>query len=183
MNCWKTTDGRIDISAMKIGLQSIWPNRFLPFFIYLVAGIVVVWAGFKLLDRTRHLKFYHSYLCEWQKTIISASAKDIQFPRFSQDNHYAYMDELVVLLKRRAIAVPSSNTPKPYLFHIREKEGKEVNQIFILCFENRIIVYGLSKELFDMLDKTIDGNHQQQSGKFKGKLQRDNRHYAATWEI
>jgi len=148
-----------------------------------VLALIVIVAGIKAVNYSTDFKFYSHYLLKWESALTRLFAQDIILPHFSGKNHVRYMDDLVHLMNTLQIEVPSSNTGRPYVYQL-SKIGYSKNQdIFLLCFEKKIILYGLSKTTFNMLDKNIDGQPGKNSGKLKGKLQKDNEHYAGIWEL
>jgi hypothetical protein len=158
-------------------------DRSASFFIYLIMTLIVLGAGFKLINHSAKVHFYYDYLLKWESALTRLFSKDIELPHFSGENHIEYMNKLVKLMKNTSIEVPQSNTHRPYVYQISEKGLSERQNIFLLCLEKKIILYGLPKTIFNMLDNNIDGQLDNKTGKFKGKLQKDKKHYAAIWEL
>lgn len=153
------------------------------FFLYIILALIVLFAGQKLIHYSKSLKFYNNYLSHWEMALIHANAKDIIFPEFSGTNHVQYMENLIKLMKKQSIRIPQSNTRQPYVYQIPETGNFSHQTIFVLCFEKKIILYGLSQTTFSRIDNIIDGTDGITTGKFKGKLQKDNIHYAGIWNI
>jgi len=158
-------------------------NRLVSLFIYTILSFMVIAAGLKAIHSASGLHVYTHYLLKWKIAITRMSASDIQFPQFSGKNHIQYMNALVKTMQKASIRIPGSNTRYPYIYQIHEKNYSISNDIFLLCFEKKIIIYGLSKTVFNMLDKQIDGNLNKNTGNFTGRLQKDNEHYTGIWKL
>ncbi len=158
-------------------------DRLSSFIIYMILTLFVLFAGSRIINYSIDTNFYYYYLLKWESCLTQFTSKETNFPDLSHKNYIGYMDNLVKLFQMNSISVPSSNTKKPYVYKI-VKTGFSKNQdIFILCFDRKIIIYGLSKSTFNMLDKFIDGSDGNKSGEFKGRLQRDKTHYVGTWNL
>jgi hypothetical protein len=92
------------------------------------------------------------------------------------------MNNLSRLIERADISLPKSNTGRSYIYRIK-KIGKEQNNIFILCFFNRIILYGISKDTFTRIDRFVDGELSKEKGFFTGYLSKDGRTYVGMWRL
>ncbi len=125
----------------------------------------------------RYIKFFKNKNLNIYKKAVGKS------PDLSCDNYTGYMDNLVRLMHRNSIPAPASNTQKPYIYKIDKIGFTESQNIFLLYFDSKIILYGLSKTTFNMLDKFIDESDGSRAGKFKGKLQKDKIHYIGIWEF
>lgn len=158
-------------------------NRLTSFFIYVIFAMIVLIFGFKAINYSIDFSFYTHYLLKWETALTGIVARDVMLPNFSGKNHIEYMDNIVKLMQKIPMEVPKSNTDCPYLYQISEKGLSKRQDIFLLCFEKKIILYGLSETTFNMLDKNIDGKLGRNGGKFKGKLQKDNEHYACIWQF
>ena len=93
-----------------------------------------------------------------------------------------YMNNLSQLIERADISLPKSNTGRSYIYRIK-KIGKEQNNIFILCFFNRIILYGISKDTFTRIDRFVDGELSKEKGFFTGYLSKDESTYVGLWRL
>lgn len=168
---------------MLTGKRKFVPDRLLPLVFYCITALVVLAAGHKIFYRSKHLNFYYHYLLNWEKTITTAVTRDVRFPAFLPGQHAQYMEKLIKQFSDHSIDIPFSNTDHPYIYVLSKKKEVVKQQAFLLCFEHKIIIYGLPKKIFIKLDKIIDGKPQKNQGKFKGKLQKDKKHYAGIWEI
>ncbi|NOX35447.1 MAG: hypothetical protein GXP56_17240 [Deltaproteobacteria bacterium] len=158
-------------------------NRLTSFFIYVVFIIIAAGAGIKAVRYSKDLNFYYNYLLKWETALTILSSKDLALPRFTGINRMEYMDNLVKLMGKLSIKVPRSNTRHAYIYQMFDKEFSKHRDVFLMCFEKKIILYGLSKTTFNMLDKNIDGKLGRNKGKFRGKFQKDKDCYAGIWEL
>ncbi|MFH2058216.1 MAG: hypothetical protein ABIJ59_04885 [Pseudomonadota bacterium] len=158
-------------------------NFLTSFFIYVLITLVVMAVGFKAIHYSAHLKFYTRYLQQWEQSLTQLAAKDTGGPEFTGNNHVPYMEQMVRHMKTLAIPIPESNTGKSYVYSIPKRGLTEQQDIFLLCFEQRIVLFGLSKTTFNMLDKNIDNKLDEKNGKFTGKQQKDNADYTAIWKL
>jgi hypothetical protein len=158
-------------------------HRLTSFFLYMVLILIVVTSGLKAIDYAKDFRFYNHYLSKWESALTRAFATDMRFPHFSGRNHVHYMDTLIRQMKKNTITIPGSNAKKPYMYQISKTGLSNRQDIFLLCFEKKIILYGLSKTTFNLLDKKIDQQLGKSTGKFKGNLQKDNEHYTGIWEL
>lgn len=158
-------------------------NRLISFFIYSLLIVIVISAGTKVIQYSTDIKFYNRFLLKWESALTTALANNMDCPIFTGKNHVEYMDNLVRRMEKIPVSIPSSNSSRPYVYHISKTGESNLQSIFLLYLENKIILYGLSKTTFNMLDKNIDGKIDKKAGAFKGKLQKDNEHYAGIWEL
>ncbi|MFH2090944.1 MAG: hypothetical protein ABIJ31_01095 [Pseudomonadota bacterium] len=158
-------------------------NFLTSFFIYSIAAIVIMAAGFKVVQYSTRLKFYTRYLLKWEQALTQLTAKDTMGPKFTGSNHVLYMEQMIQHMQTHGIPIPESNTGKPYVYRIPKQGLTEKQDIFLLCLEQKIVLFGLSKPTFDMLDKKIDNKLDENHGTFTGKQQQDNEDYTAIWKL
>jgi len=153
-------------------------------FVALYGGLIalMVWGGSRLINYSLDSKFYKDFLLQWEISLRSYSVKSGIWPHFSGSNHLEYMNNLNRLIERADISLPKSNTGRSYIYRIK-KIGKEQNNIFILCFFNRIILYGISKDTFTRIDRFVDGELSKEKGFFTGYLSKDGRTYVGLWRL
>ena len=157
-------------------------DRLTSFVIYTVLSLAVLMAGFKILNHAARFDFYSDYLLKWENAVTRLFAQDIILPDFTGSNHVEYMDKVVKLLQKTAIEVPKSNTSRPYIYQ-RSKIELSQQEIFLLCLDKKIILYGLSKTTLNMIDKKVDGTVDNKKGSFKGALLKNNKDYAGIWKL
>lgn len=158
-------------------------NFAVSFLIYSLLSIIVIVAGLKAIRYSNHLKFYSNYLLGWERALVQLSSKDVLMPSFNGNNHVEYMNSFVRALKNQQIQIPDSNTPRPYVYKISGQATWDDQMIFLLCFEKKIVLFGLSKTTFNMLDKNIDGELGTTSGKFTGKKQKNHATHTGIWTL
>lgn len=153
-------------------------------FICLYGGLIalMVWGGSRLINYSLDSKFYKDFLLQWEASLSSYSVKSGIWPHFSGSNHVEYMDNLNQLMSRSSVSLPKSNTGRSYIYRIK-KIGKEQDDIFILCFSDRIILYGISKDTFTRIDRFVDGELSKEKGFFTGHLSKDGRTYIGLWRL
>lgn len=153
-------------------------------FVGLYGGLIalMVWGGTRLINYSLDSKFYKDFLLQWEASLRTYSVKGGVWPHFSGSNHVEYMNNLSQLIERADISLPKSNTRRSYVYRIK-KIGKEKENIFILCFFNRIILYGISKDTFRMVDRFVDGEMSKEKGFFTGHISRDGRTYIGLWRL
>ncbi len=134
-----------------------------------------------MVRHSKHFSFYTHYLMKWESALTQLMAKDPVWPEFTGTNHAQYMDGLVNMMKTHRIDPPKSNTQRSYIWRLVKEP--QIRDIFVLCVEKKIILYGLPKSLFNALDKQIDGESGPVQGQFSGKLQKDKAHYVGIWKI
>lgn len=158
-------------------------NFLTSFFIYIMISVIVVAGSFKIINYSKQFKFYSDYMLKWESALMQLASKDLPFPDFTGNNHVKYMDNLVTGMKNQAIAIPESNTGRPYIYKLPGRQFQKDHTVFLLCFEKQIVLFGLSKAMFNMLDKKIDGKLGAKSGSFKGREQKKHAEYTGIWDI
>lgn len=156
-------------------------DRLSTFLLYSMLLILVAGAGTVVVNHSRRLSFYAHFLLKWESALTRFMAKDAVWPQFTGNNHVQYMDDLAARMKAQQVQVPTSNTGRPYIWHLPGDQG--TGDLFVLCMEKKIILYGLPEKFFIALDKKIDGKSGPRQGRFTGKLQKDKEHYAGIWKI
>lgn len=153
-------------------------------FVVLYIGLIALtlWGGSRIINYSMGSKFYKDFLLKWEVSLRSYSAKNGIWPHFSGDNHVEYMDNLAQLMGRGDISLPQSNTKRSYVYRIK-RIGREEEDIFLLCFSNRIILYGISRDTFTRTDRFIDGEPGKDKGSFVGRLSKDGRTYIGMWRL
>jgi hypothetical protein len=153
-------------------------------FVVLYGGLIalILWGGSRLINYSLDSKFYKDFLLQWEASLSSYSVKSGIWPHFSGSNHLEYMDNLTRLMERVDISLPQSNTKRSYVYRIK-KIGKEQDDVFILCFSNRIILYGISKDTFTRIDRFVDGELGKEKGFFTGCVSKDGRTYIGVWRL
>ena len=77
---------------------------------------------------------------------------------------------------------PYSNTKRPYVYRLK-KTGAAEEQIFLLCFSDKIILYGLSEKTFGKIDAMVDETPNERAGSFTGRRSTDGTTYIGVWTL
>ena len=144
--------------------------------------ILIVRGGIFTINYSMESKFYRDYLMQWETSITEISSKKYTWPVFAGDNHSEYMDNLVEALKIETVPVPESNTNKCYIYKI-DRIGFQNEELFLLCFLNRIIIYGISEKTFKKIDILIDGKNSIDKGKFTGRAGKNSPTLTGVWQL
>ena len=148
-----------------------------------MCAAAVLTGGFKLIRHAGELKFYNNFLLRWEDAMSHLSVSDSTLPEFNGTNHVRYMDKLVRLMQNSNIQVPVSNTDRAYVYQVPGAGISSRQDIFILCFEKKIVLFGLSKRMFNMLDKRIDHQLGRTNGKFTGRKQEHTAVHTGIWRL
>lgn len=157
-------------------------DRLTSMIIYVALGGLALWAGTKLINNSLDTKFHKDFLLKWEEVLRTFNQQGGTWPRFSGGNHIQYMEKLIRLLQSKGLQPPDSNAGHPYVY-LLDKIGAPEEEIFLCCFPQRIILYGISAETFARLDKSIDGSINPERGMFKGRRSRDDLTYIGLWKI
>jgi hypothetical protein len=157
-------------------------DKLLSTLIYIALLGLVMWGGVRIINSALESRFYKDFLLKWDVAVTSYSVKRGQWPPFSGSNHIEYMDNLVAAMTTSSVVTPISNTKRPYVYSLK-KIGPSEENIFVLCFPDRIILYGISERTFMRIDTFIDGTPDEKSGRFIGHLSTDGRTFIGLWRL
>lgn len=157
-------------------------DRLTSIAIYVGFAILVLWAGIKLISHSLETKFYKDFLLKWELTLHRHNREGGQWPHFSGDNHVQYMDRLTQLMRHNGTSPPLSNTKRAYVYRLN-RLGSPEEDLFLLCFPNRIVVYGMSEKTFVKMDKFIDGGADHERGRFAGRPGKDGTTYVGVLQL
>jgi len=155
-------------------------DRRVSMFLYIGFGGVALWAGIALINHSLDSKFYQDYLLKWEVALSAYNRENGPWPYFYGGNHVKYMEEVTGLMRSRAFSPPSSNTERPYVY-LLDRIGYPEEDIFLLCFSQRIIIYGISGKTLGLLDEQIDGQADTKKGRFTGQISNDGYTYIGVW--
>ena len=141
-------------------------------FTYCVIAAVTIWGGIRLINASIDTRFYKDYVQKWVVAIGDFGSEGKAWPEFSGANHRDYMEALTDAMERNSVPVPASNTPNSYVYKMG-KIGSEATSIFVLCFSDKIILYGLPEKTFQRIDIFIDGISGWGQGNFMGRMGKD----------
>ena len=145
-------------------------------FTYCVIAALTIWGGTRLVNASIDTRFYRDYLQEWVVAMQDYGSEGRKWPEFSGGNHSEYMDALTLDMRRTAVPGPASNTRISYVYRMG-KIGSKATSIFLLCFSDRIILYGLPEKTFQRIDILIDGISGKKKGQFTGAMGKDRQTY------
>lgn len=165
-----------------MAVSPIATDRFTFGILYAMAAAILFWAGSPLIDQGLASRFFNDYLPQWEVSIRAHTAQQGQWPKFSGSNHKDYMDGLIRQMAIAGVPLPNSNTQVTYRYRIK-KIGAGDEDIFILCFHDRLILYGLSNQSMNRLDKAIDRHPDLIHGQVSGHLGKNGKTYIGTWRI
>jgi hypothetical protein len=157
-------------------------DRFSFGILYVLVASITLWAGFALFNRGFELRFFKDYLVQWEVGINAFTAQQGKWPNFSGTNHVDYMDRLAKQMRSAGITVPASNTAAVYRYRM-ERFGRRVEDIFVLCLHNRIILYGISEETLGHLDKVVDRHADLLRGRISGRPGKNPNTYIGMWQL
>lgn len=143
-------------------------DKLLSTLLYIALIGLVAWGGARTINYTLESRFYKDFLMKWDVAIMSHSAKKGMWPHFSGSNHVEYMDNLVSMMSRNGVTPPKSNTKRSYVYRLK-KIGPPAEDVFLLCFPDKITLYGISADTFIRIDTFIDGKHNENAGRFTGR--------------
>jgi hypothetical protein len=150
--------------------------------IYIALLGLVIWGGIRTINSALESRLYKDFLLKWDVAITSYSVKRGLWPQFSGSNHIEYMDNLVTAMTMNSVVTPVSNTKRPYVYSLK-KLGPPEENIFLLCFPDRIILYGISERTFMRIDTFIDGTSNEKTGRFIGRPSTDGRTFIGLWRL
>ena len=157
-------------------------DRFSFGLVYTMVALITFWAGFRLINQGLESRFIKDYMLQWEVSIRAYSAKQTQWPKFSGSNHVAYMDSLINEMKRAGVPLPDSNTDVTYRYHMAPF-GAGDEDIFVLCFHDRLVLYGLSGNTMNRLDRTVDQHSDLEHGRVTGYPGKTAKTHIGMWRL
>ena len=153
-------------------------------FVVLYAGLMVMTCtgGVRLINYTLDQKFYDDFLLKWEIAVRQYAVEGIPPPEFTGSNHVAYMEALIVGMRRVNITPPRSNTSRHFVYRI-EKVGDQAREIFLLVAPEKILMYGLQAQTLNRLDKNIDGTRDLDQGHLTAYRSKDGETYIGVWQL
>lgn len=157
-------------------------DRFSFGVLYVLVASLVLWAGLGFVNRGFELRFLKDYLVQWEIGLRAFTAQQGKWPEFSGTNHVDYMESLVHRMTTAGVALPDSNTSIAYRYHM-ERFGYEDEDIFILCLNNQIVLYGISGKTLGQLDKVVDRYIDLERGLVSGRPGKNPNTYIGMWQL
>jgi len=145
-------------------------------------GVLTLWAGISLINFSLETKFHKDFLMRWELTLQRYNKEGGRWPHFSGANHVAYMDHLTQCMANEGTPPPSSNTPRAYMYRLK-RWGWQEEHIFLLCFSNRMVLYGISEKTLMQMDQWVDGKTPKERRRFTGKRSRDGVSYVGVLQL
>ena len=157
-------------------------DKLLSTLLYIGLIGLVAWGGVRAINYSLETRFYKDFLIKWNIAINSYSITNGVWPLFSGSNHIEYMDNLVSLMSLGSVTPPVSNTKRSYVYRLK-KIGSHTEDILLLCFPDKVILYGISDDTFICIDKFIDGKHDEKAGRFTGQPGAIGKTYIGLWRL
>ena len=157
-------------------------ERLVSRIVYIGLCALVLWAGVGLMNHFREVVLCKDYLLRWQVAVQGYNAQSSYWPEFTGSNHMEYMKALVKRMEVMGIGVPRSDTQDPFIYVLHRLWGQN-ERLFVLCLKQRIIVYGMSYETFEKLDRYVDGKVDPNEGMVRGRRGKDGRSITAIWRV
>ncbi len=150
--------------------------------LYTGVVILIIWPGTALVNFSLDSKFYRDFLTRWEVALISNRHEGGEWPLFSGGSHVRYMEQLSRMMCSRGFPPPESNTARSYIYRL-DKIGEPGEDIFLLCFSQKIILYGIPSRTFARIDAYIDGTVDSKTGAFTGQQSKDGFTFIGQWMI
>ena len=158
-------------------------HRAVSIALYTALILATVFAGTKGINYAIEAKFQQGFLIGWELAIQKLRADNGTWPHFSGGNHVVYMDGLLQEMRKRGITPPSSNTARAYIYRIKKIGWNSPEaELFLLCFPDKIIVYGMPETTFKQTEALVDENPDPDKGRFSGRLGK-NGTYTGLWRV
>ena len=151
-------------------------DRLTSIALYAGFGILTLWTGVSLVNFSLETKLHKDFLMRWEVALERFNKEGGQWPHFSGANHVAYMDRLIQLMGNEGTPPPLSNTRRAYVYRLK-RWGWPEEDIFVLCFSNRMVLYGMSENTFMKMDQWMDGKADKEKGQLIGKRSQDGKGY------
>jgi hypothetical protein len=151
-----------------MALSSRKTDRLVSFIVYSMFAGMAAWAGIRLINHSLTMGFYKDFLLEWETAIRRYDEHAGRWPLFTGNNHTQYMEQLVGLMHEEDAAPPESNAQEAFVYRL-DRWGDPAEDIFVLCFSNRIVLYGISAKTFSYVDRKIDGRMDERRGRCRGR--------------
>jgi hypothetical protein len=157
-------------------------DRLASMVIYAGFGCLTLWMGIRLINHSLEARLQKDFLMKWEVALQRFNAEGGVWPHFSGGNHVAYMDRLTQFMGNKGTPPPLSNTDRAYIYRLH-RWGWPEERIFLLCFSNRVVLYGVSDKTFLKMDKWIDGEAEEEKEHFTGRRSKDGVSYVGIWKL
>jgi hypothetical protein len=150
-----------------MALSSRKTDRLVSFIVYSMFAGIAALAGIRLINHSLTMGFYKDFLLEWETAIRRYDEHAGRWPHFTGNNHAEYMEQLVRLMREEDAAPPASDAKEAFVYRL-DLLGDPAEDIFVLCFSGKIVLYGISAKTFSYLDRKIDGRVDEKRGRCRG---------------
>ncbi len=144
--------------------------------------ILTLWSGAKTINYAMDMMFYKDYLLSWRQAIEACSVEKGTWPEYTESMLVLYMDKVTDMMKSTSVGLPDSNSPDAYIY-ILKKINKPEQKIFMLCFADKLILYGIREETLRRIDRFIDAKSDLNAGAFRAKAASDGITFIGYWKI
>jgi len=150
--------------------------------IALLVALISIWFGGGLLDRSQETRLVKEVLFEWERLGRSFSARGGAWPVFEGSHHVAYMRELLARMGRQGLISPHKVRTLSFAPRLR-RAGRSDETLFILLLPGRMVIFGLSAQTFDRIDRQVDGASDPGRGDFTGRQASDGNQMIGYWQL
>jgi hypothetical protein len=157
-------------------------DRLASMVLYAGFGVLTLWAGIGLINASLEARLHKDFLLKWEVALQRFNQEGGRWPDFSGANHVAYMDRLIEFMGAKGTPPPLSNTRRAYIYRLK-RWGWPEEDVFLLCFSNRMILYGISERTFMKMDQWMDAKAAQDKGRFTGQRSQDGVSYVGVVKL
>jgi hypothetical protein len=150
--------------------------------LYVSVGMLTLWAGFRMADLGLEMRFVNDFLKRWEIGLAAYQADQGQWPVFNGNDHLAYMEELTRSMRRAGMSPPPSNLAAAYRYRLERFTG-DSEEIFLLCLNDRIVLFGITEKTLEILDKAVDRRPDLSDGRLVGRPGKTKTTYIGQWRL
>ena len=143
---------------------------------------MTVYAGSGMIDTSLDSKFYREYLMKWDVSIRALNAKRFNWPELTRKNHSEYMEKILDFMKDNNVEIPKSNTNYPWIYRMN-KVWSPPEDMFVVCFYNRMVIYGMPESTLMRIDEYVDGENDLKKGWFTGTKHENQKNYTGQLKL
>lgn len=136
--------------------------------LYVLIGFLVIWFGSRMVAHAVEVRLLKDFLLHWEIRALSFNAEQGAWPEFSGSDQVAYMRSLISRMSLNGMTPPVSNGPNSFEYRLRGF-GDDREDIFVLVLPDRMVLYGISPETLEFIDRAVDGRADLARGHITGK--------------